>query len=62
MKVFTLSEQRISKDSWFQMSVIWWKKNILYVMLCMLVFLGKMMSESDLLVEYYPMATQQDSH
>ena len=23
-------------------------------MLCMLVFLGKMMSESDLLVEYYP--------
>ena len=31
-------------------------------MLCMLVFLGKMMSESDLLVEHYPMATQQDSH
>ena len=31
-------------------------------MICMLVFLGQMMSESDLLVEYYPMATQQDSH
>ena len=44
------------------MSVIRWKKTILYVMLCMLVFLGKMMSESDLLVEHYPMATQQDSH
>lgn len=44
------------------MSVIRWKKAILYVMLCMLVFLGKIMSESDLLVEYYPRATQQDSH
>ena len=44
------------------MSVIRWKKTLLYVILCMLLFLGKMMSESDLLVEYYPMATQQDSH